>query len=31
MSKIDEINGILDELKPLNEKRVLLEFQYNVD
>jgi hypothetical protein len=31
MSKIDQINRILDELKPLNEKRLFLELQYNVD
>jgi thymidylate synthase len=31
MNKIDQINQILNKLKPLNEKRLFLELQYNVD
>jgi len=31
MSKINQINQILNELKPLNEKRLFLELQYHVD
>ncbi|MFG0592244.1 hypothetical protein ACF8C4_14080 [Myroides odoratimimus] len=31
MSKIDQINNLLNELKPLNEERLFLELQYNND
>lgn len=31
MNKIDQINKILSDLKPLNEERIFLELQFNID